>query len=252
MSLFTPEFLDRLFSADHVTVLTGAGASAESGIATFRDPDGLWSKSSPAELASYDAFVRNPVRVQSWYSARIRAVLGADPNPCHVSVAALEELVPTVTVVTQNVDRLHHRAGSTNVVELHGNLIDTYCVTCGETCTTLEVDPDASEPAKCVCGGLVRPAVVWFGETLSRTAFDAAVMAASRCDVCICIGTSAEVQPAASLPILASDHGSYVVEFNVRETAISDRIDATVLGRAGTLMPLLINEMREQSNVGAH
>lgn len=250
MTGFASNLIERLASAGNVAVLTGAGASAESGIPTFRDPGGLWSRFNPAELASFEAFRRDPIRVQSWYSARIRAVLESEPNPCHVALAELEALVPSVSVITQNVDGLHKRAGSSNVIELHGNLLDVFCATCGRAAETLDVAPDALEPARCECGGLIRPRVVWFGETLPADAYESAVSATARADVFISIGTSGEVYPAAGLPRLAAEAGAYVLEINVQRTPISGLADEVVLGAAGIVVPQLLSEVRRRSNVG--
>jgi NAD-dependent deacetylase len=240
MTTFSEEALDRLVRSRRVAVLTGAGASAESGIPTFRDLEGLWSKYDPAELATPSAFQRDPVRVQSWYSARIEAVARAKPNACHTALVALEDLVDRVTVLTQNVDGLHRRAGSKNVVELHGRLTDVYCASCGSRVDTLAIDKDAVEPTRCTCGGLIRPGVVWFGEMLPPAALDAAFEAAVEADVFLSIGTGAEVYPAAALPVVALESGAYVLEINVNRTAVSNQVDELVLGPAATLVPHLV------------
>ncbi|HUF07762.1 MAG TPA: NAD-dependent deacylase [Rhodothermales bacterium] len=247
MTGFSEQIVERLANASSVTVLTGAGASAESGLPTFRDPDGLWSEFNPVELASYSAFVDNPVRVQSWYSARLRSSNGVSPNPCHLALAELEDLIESVTVVTQNVDGLHQRAGSTRVIEVHGSLHRIYCAACGRDTQELDVAPDASEPARCGCGGLLRPGVVWFGEMLPEQALAAAVEASSDCDVFVAIGTSAEVYPAAALPLHAAKNGATVIEINLGPTPLSAAADEAVFGPAGELTPRLVAQVRARA-----
>jgi NAD-dependent deacetylase len=162
-----PEILlERLAEADHVVVLTGAGVSAESGIKTFRDPDGLWAKFNPAELASVDGFMSNPDMVWNWYQHRREIINSTKPNPGHFAIAKMQELFPKFTLITQNVDRLHQKAGSKEVFELHGNIIENHCFKCQQPFDD-EIDYESKSPPKCkLCGGLIRPSVVWFGEML--------------------------------------------------------------------------------------
>lgn len=236
MNPFTDHLVDRLARAERVAVLTGAGISAESGIATFRDPDGLWERFRPEELASMDGFLRNPERVQDWYRYRREVVLAARPNAGHTALAAFEQQQPVFTLITQNVDNLHQRAGSRRVVELHGNLLRNYCVDCGTAAGS-----GAEVPMTCgACGGRIRPDVVWFGEMLPPEAFEAATRAAETADVFLSIGTSAEVYPAAGLPLLARRCGAYVAEVNVAPSAIAADVDEVVLGPAGTVLPRLL------------
>ncbi|MFT4604555.1 MAG: NAD-dependent deacetylase [Rhodothermales bacterium] len=234
--MFSPRLIERLTHAQSVAVLTGAGMSAESGIATFRDPGGLWATMRPEELASMDAFLANPELVQGWYRHRREIVEDAQPNPGHLALARLEAIVDDFTVVTQNVDDLHHQAGSQNVIELHGNLTRNYCASCRRPAEDAELSighcPD--------CGGLIRPDVVWFGEMLPEGAFEAGLQAAVSADVFLSIGTSAVVYPAAGLPLAAADAGVYCVEFNVQRSAIADRMDEVVLGPSGETLPKLV------------
>jgi len=237
--------LERLARARSVAVLTGAGISAESGVPTFRDPGGLWQQFRPEELANVNAFLRNPVLVQGWYAHRRRVVEETSPNPGHVALARLEELIDDFTLVTQNVDGLHRRAGSRNVIELHGSLLRSRCIDCGTDVSEADLASLADgEPARCrACGGLVRPGVVWFGEMLPEGAMETAYAAAERADVFLSIGTSAVVYPAAHLPTYAREAGAYVAEINVEPSAVADQVNEVVLGRAGEVLPLLVDAL---------
>ena len=238
--MHTETLIDRLRDASHVAILTGAGISAESGIATFRDPDGLWEKFEPQELANVDAFLNNPELVQGWYRHRRQIVDDAEPNAGHRALVDLEAHVGTVTVITQNVDDLHNRAGSSDVIELHGNITHNYCMDCETDVSPQRVD-DAIEggtPATCLeCGGLVRPDVVWFGEMLPPDAMDHASRATTDCDVFLSVGTSTALYPAAPLPMLAKESGAYVAEVNPDRTPISGDVDEYLAGPAGEVLP---------------
>jgi NAD-dependent deacetylase len=227
----------RLSIAGRVVALTGAGVSAESGIPTFRDPGGLWEQFRPEELANVNAFMANPDLVQGWYRHRRTVARECAPNPAHVALRDLEDLVEDFTLVTQNVDDLHRRAGSRNILELHGNIMRGYCIACGR--------PEM-EAARCPeCGGLIRPDVVWFGEMLPIDTLEAASRAADRAEVFLCIGTSALVYPAAGLPLAARRAGAYVAEFNVQPSAIAGDVDEVILGPAGETLPRLVSAVRE-------
>ena len=244
----TDELADRIAHANQVTVLTGAGISAESGIPTFRDPDGIWEKFDPQELANVEAFLDNPELVQGWYRHRRQLVEEAEPNAAHQALADLEAFA-SVTVVTQNVDALHHRAGSQTVVELHGNITHNYCMDCERTASAETVDAaiQNGEPACCPdCDGLIRPDVVWFGERLPPDAIERAHAATEHADVFLSIGTSAVVQPAASLPLQAKEHGAYVAEINPDRTPLSDRVDLFLQEKAGTALPALVDAVAER------
>lgn len=230
----------RLRNADAVCVLTGAGISAESGVPTFRGEEGLWKKFRPEELANFDAFIRNPTLVWEWYAYRRRLIQDVKPNPAHHALVELEKRVTDFTLVTQNVDNLHRRAGSKHVVELHGNIERSYCIDCRTFEADIKIDELKEAPRCKKCGGLVRPDVVWFGEVLPAAAFSEAVSAASRCDVFLSVGTSAVVYPAASLPFSAIEHGAYVVEINREYTDLSSHAQETILGKAGEILPQLV------------
>jgi NAD-dependent deacetylase len=247
MAPFTDELVDRLSSARKIAVLTGAGISAESGVPTFRDLGGLWQQFRPEELANVDAFLRNPVLVQSWYRHRQDVLTTVSPNPGHLALAELEELVlgksgGSFLLATQNVDNLHQRAGSRHVVELHGNLTRNYCNDCLRTAEAGELAALAENTeARCPgCEGLIRPDVVWFGELLPREALEAAAHAASEADVYLSVGTSAVVYPAAGLPLIAVQSGAYVAEINVEPSAIADEMSEVVVGRSGEVLPELV------------
>jgi NAD-dependent deacetylase len=241
-----PDFSDtlvrRLAEADSVAVLTGAGISAESGIPTFRDPDGLWEKFDPQELANVEAFLDNPELVQGWYRHRRQLVEEAEPNEGHRALAALEDHVPEVTVITQNVDDLHNRAGSSTVIELHGNITHNYCMDCERPAEPETVDAaiQDGEPARCPeCDGLIRPDVVWFGEMLPPDAIERADAATSRADVFLSVGTSAVVYPAAQFPMEARANGAYVAEVNPDTTGVTEEVDESIRGPAGEVLPAL-------------
>ena len=229
-----------------VVVLTGAGVSAESGIPTFRDAsEGLWAKYDPSELATPEAFVRDPELVTRWYDWRRAKCAAAKPNPAHLALAQLErELIERgrqFTLLTQNVDRLHHAAGSRDVVELHGTLWVWRCTRCGVEREDRQV-PFREYPPRCAdCSGARRPAVVWFGEPLPQHALAWACDALETCDLFFSIGTSAVVEPAASFVHTARQRGAKTVEINRDPTPISRIMDWSLLGKAGELLPALVN-----------
>lgn len=189
-------------------VLTGAGASAESGVPTFREAQtGLWEKFDPLELASPAGFARDPETVWDWYRWRRQLVRDAAPNAGHRALARLERQVDDFTLVTQNVDSLHQCAGSRNVIEYHGNLFETHCNDCGAA----GEDDGCRVPACPACGGPLRPGVVWFGENIPGEAAERSLLAASRAELCLCVGTSSSVYPAAALVSVAREAGAYTV-----------------------------------------
>ena len=230
-----------LRAARSVAALTGAGVSAESGVPTFRDAQtGLWAHFDPLELATPGAFARNPRRVWDWYAMRREMVGRVAPNRAHVALAALERRVPDFTLITQNVDGLHRRAGSRRVVELHGNIARVRCSRDGTPAAHWE-DTDPAAPPRCAaCGAFLRPDVVWFEEMLPEDALADAEDAASRCDVLLVIGTSAGVYPAAALPMLARRNGAQVVEINTEITPLSAQADYALRGKAGVVLPALV------------
>jgi NAD-dependent deacetylase len=233
-------------SVESICVLTGAGISAESGVATFRGTDGLWAKLKPEELASFDAFLKNPDIVWEWYNHRRQIIQEVKPNPAHFALTKLETLVKDFTLATQNIDNLHFRAGSKNVLELHGNIERSYCVDCGRIVADVIVTPEKKIPHCSHCGGIIRPDVVWFGEMLPDGVFEKATNAAQRCELFFTIGTSAVVYPAAGLPLTAREHGAYIVEINMERTEISNIVNETFLGKAGEILPELISIMEQE------
>lgn len=239
------KLLFALANAQKVAALSGAGISAESGIKTFRDPDGLWAKFNPAELASINGFMANPELVWSWYQHRREIVNSAKPNPGHYAIAEMEKLFPQFTLITQNVDRLHQRAGSTKIWELHGNIIENRCFKCSKPFTGDAELPEGVLPKCSHCGGLIRPCVVWFGESLPFSALTAAEDAAEESDVFFSVGTSAEVYPAANLPIQAKRAGALTVEVNPNETAISRYMDVCLRAPSGVALPELLSAFKK-------
>lgn len=236
-----PESLvETLRSACSVGVLTGSGISAESGVPTFRDAQtGLWARYDPMELATPEAFDRDPRLVWEWYAWRRKLVEGASPNPGHEALAELERHVPEFALITQNVDGLHRRAGNQRVIELHGNIVRSKCAREGVVVEPRRGDPEV--PPTCPhCGALLRPDVVWFGEMLPQQALEEAIMSARNCDLFFSIGTSSLVQPAASLPFEALRAGVSVVEVNPDETPLTRHVEYGLRGRAGEVLPALV------------
>ena len=251
MTSVPDELVNALAAAKTVAVLTGAGASAESGIATFRDPDGLWEQFSPEELANVEAFLDNPTLVQGWYRYRQAAIEEAAPNAGHRALTRLEQLVSRFACITQNVDNLHQEAGTERVIELHGNIIRSYCIDCGESHTLDEsvANDDDPDPVRCdTCGGLIRPDVVWFGERLPPDAIEAAQEWARAADVFLCVGTSAVVFPAADLPLEALEHGAYVADVNPDTSAVSGKAHVHLQAPAGEALPALVDAVAARIN----
>jgi len=248
-----PRLPTALRAARCVVVFTGAGVSAESGIPTFRDKQtGLWERFDAAELATPEAFERDPALVWAWYEGRRAAVIDAQPNPAHHAIAAMAALVPELTVITQNVDDLHERAGSRDVLHLHGEIQSPYCEKCRQPyILPLPQPPSGSariEPPRCTsCNGRVRPGVVWFGESLPQRPWLSAREAAGRCDVFFCIGTSSLVQPAASLTHLAIAAGATTIQVNPNSTDIDDAVTFALRGPAGIILPQLIADTWHQT-----
>ncbi|CAN5903203.1 NAD-dependent deacylase [soil metagenome] len=232
-----PELLDHLQTAQSIVALTGSGVSAESGVPTFRDAQtGLWAQYDPQQLATPEAFMRDPDLVWEWYEWRRQLVREAGPNPGHYALADLEQKAPDFTLATQNVDGLHKQAGSVNVLELHGNIRRTTC-----SAEHIEVDThDAGAAGVCPgCGAPLRPDVVWFGEIMPEGLVEAASEAARACDVFLSVRTSSLVYPAASLPYQAVAAGATVIEVNPEETPLSSRADYALRGMASAVLPAL-------------
>jgi len=224
--------------ASALAVLTGSGISAESGVPTFRGAGGLWRTFRPEDLATTQAFERDPKLVWEWYDWRRGLVAAAQPNPAHHALVTLERRCREFTLATQNVDGLHALAGSRNLILLHGDLWTLRCVTCGAKREDRRV-PLPVLPPRCVCGGLLRPGVVWFGESLPEGAIERASAAAANADALLMIGTSAAVWPAAGLGEVALDAGVPVIEINPEPTVYSDHV-LSLAGRAGELLPRLL------------
>lgn len=237
MMEFSEQFLNVLSRAKRVVAFTGAGISAESGVPTFRGIDGIWNKMKPEELASMEGFLRNPELVWEWYAHRKKIIASIEPNAGHRALAEMERIFPRVTVVTQNIDNLHRRGGSTRVVELHGNIERNYCMKCGKTFTNPEVLAQTGVPRCNACGGTVRPDVVWFGEMLPDEEWNDAIREATAADLLMAIGTSALVQPAASIPLAAKNAGTFVVEINTERTPLTVDADEFIQGTAGNILP---------------
>ncbi|MDF3933790.1 SIR2 family NAD-dependent protein deacylase [Pseudomonas citronellolis] len=240
--------LDALRNTRHLLVFTGAGVSAESGIPTFRDAlSGLWERFDPAQLATPEAFAEDPALVWGWYEWRRMKVLAAQPNPAHRAIAELASRVPRLTLVTQNVDDLHERAGSPSALHLHGSLHQPRCVACGRAHAGLPGalrEPEEGrrlEPPRCAhCGERVRPGVVWFGEMLPEAPLRDAFAAARDCDCLLSIGTSGVVQPAAQIPQLAAASGAVVAHINPQPVSVRGPRQFSLEGPAGVLLPDLL------------
>jgi NAD-dependent deacetylase len=236
-----------LQAARRVCVLTGAGVSAESGVPTFRASDGLWEGHRIQDVAHPDGWAANPQLVWDFYHARRATAGSVHPNPGHVALAGLERrLGDRFTLATQNVDGLHQRAGSTNVLELHGSLRRTRCTGCGAVADR-GLGPLPRMPTCERCGAVVRPDIVWFGELLDPRVLRAANDAAAGCDVFLVVGTSAVVYPAAGLVGVAAGNGAAVVEFNLARTDASDWADVGVYGPSGQTLPAVVQRLGEPS-----
>lgn len=236
-------------------VLTGAGVSAESGVPTFRGgSDSLWSKFNPEELASIDGFMANPKLVWEWYSWRRKLIGESKPNPGHEVLAKLEKHLPEFTLITQNVDNLHQRAGSEQVIELHGNILRDKCIRCERPAPNAVFSED--KLPLCPCGGMIRPDVVWFGEMLPEEAISTAISESRAAELFLSIGTSAEVFPAADLPIVAKRSGAYLVEINLEETRISPHADEVYRTPSGVILSALWEKIgacgESRTNTVAH
>lgn len=228
----------RLEKTRSLVVLTGAGVSAESGVPTFRGKDGLWRNYDPQTLATPEAFESDPVLVWEWYDWRRSLISRIKPNPAHYAIAELEKRHPDFTLITQNVDGLHLLAGSSKLIELHGSIWTVRCTECGSSSENTDV-PIKILP-RCSCGALLRPGVVWFGESLPEDALFRAFEASSNASVMLVVGTSGVVQPAASLALRAKGAGAFVVEIKPEETPLTASVDMRLSGLSGKLLPKLL------------
>ncbi len=232
------QIADKLKDAKRIVFVTGAGISQESGIPTFRGTDGLWRKYDPMKLATIDAFYDDPKLVWEWYEDRRKNILAAKPNPGHQAIAELEKY-KDVVVLTQNIDGLHQRAGSTKVLELHGSIIRIKCTVCD---FKGDIESRFDElPPKCKCGNILRPDVVWFGESLPQDIWQEAIIQANSCDMMIIAGTSLVVSPANTLPIYARQNNAILVEVNPEETVMSQDMQLSLKTTSANALPELIS-----------
>ena len=242
-----------LRAASHIVVLTGAGVSAESGVPTFRGAGGLWKQFRPEGLATPEAFARDPRVVWEWYAMRRETVMGCEPNAAHRALASFALTHGTMTIVTQNVDGLHARAACAEAdsedataampLELHGSILRDRCAGCDARSEPVPIDASslATLPRCAHCGGLLRPDVVWFGEMLDARVLSAADAAAARAEVCLVVGTSALVYPAAALPLRTRESGGAIIEVNPEETPLSQIAEVSIRGSAAGMMPSLLD-----------
>lgn len=243
--MFSSRAIDALRCAESVVVLTGAGVSAESGVPTFRGAGGLWRAHSATSLATPEAFRANPRLVWEFYNHRRETLAPLSPNPGHYAIAALEARCPRFTLLTQNIDNLHRVAGAREIVELHGNswrvrCTNPGCPRAGRSWENRQVPLDPLPPLCAACGALLRPGVVWFGEALGAEELRRAMVAVDDCDYLIVAGTSALVQPAASMPLAAARGGAFTLEVNLEATEVSPHVSETVEAPSGTALPRLL------------
>lgn len=246
MARLIEEAARKLAGVKHLVVLTGAGVSKESGIPTFREAqDGLWARYDPMMMASREGFLSNPKLVWEWYEYRFGMVESAQPNAGHIAIVELEQIIPSVSVVTQNIDGLHQAAGSRNVIELHGSIRRYKCLNGRHTGFTRADLAGLDKPPRCPrCGDLLRPDVVWFGEYLAAEVLAAAFTLSKQCDAMLVVGTSGVVQPAASLPFVAAHTGALVIDVNPDRDEIADVADIFLQGPGGTVLPALVAALR--------
>ena len=234
---------DKLKETKKIIFVTGAGISQESGIPTFRGKDGLWRKYDPMQLATIEAFYENPKLVWEWYEDRRGNILSARPNPGHIAMAEIEKL-KEVLIMTQNIDELHQKAGSSKVLELHGSIIRIKCTACN---FQNDFESKFEEiPPKCNCGAILRPDVVWFGEPLPQDVWREAMVESSKCDIMIIAGTSLVVSPANTLPIYAKQNNAMLIEINPEETIMSSQMDLSIRDTSSNVLPKLLSYI--QSN----
>lgn len=244
----TESLIEILRHANHVAVSTGAGISAESGIPTFRGKDGLWKKFRPEELATLSAFSQNPKLVWEWYDWRRGIISQKEPNPGHKVLARWDKFFPSFSLITQNIDGLHQKAGSRNILELHGNIWKLRCTEEGTITENFDAPLKEIPPLCPDCGAILRPHIVWFGESLSPTILQKAFLLSSECDVMFVIGTSALVQPAASLPFTAAEANAKIVEINPDPTPLTSYADFSFRGKAGEILPLIDKDIEKTFN----
>lgn len=237
----------KLHGITDLVAFTGAGVSAESGVPTFRGAEGVWKNFRAEEVATPEAFARDPKLVWEFYNDRRDLLADLQPNPAHDTLAELQRRFERFTLVTQNIDGLHALAGSRNLLELHGNLWRVRCTGCGQTWETVGEKLPAIPECES-CGALLRPDVVWFGEALPEQVWNEAFTAVSQCEAILVVGTSAVVYPAAGLVEVARRHGAQVIEVNIEPTAASESADVCLHGRAGEVLPALLEALRTQGS----
>jgi len=233
-----------LSAANRIAALTGAGISVESGIPPFRGKGGLWEKIDPMEYAHIDAFMSDPAKVWNVLIKEMKGTLDeAEPNDGHKGLAGIEALGKKITIITQNIDGLHQKAGNTDVIEFHGNFAWQRCLECEVRCPTSKIDLSRIPP-RCKCGGIYRPDCIFFGEMIPPHLLLRSQQVASQCDLMLVVGTSAEVQPAALMPVLAREAGAKVIEINPEKTPLSQRTsNYIILGKAGDVMRSILKEL---------
>jgi len=231
----------KLRDSKKLVFVTGAGISQESGIPTFRGKDGHWRKHDPMKLASIDAFFDDPKLVWEWYEDRRKNILSARPNEGHLAISKMEKF-KDVVVLTQNIDGLHQRSGSTNVLELHGSIIRIKCTVCNFTADITK--NFESLPPKCKCGNMLRPDVVWFGEALPQDIWKNAIKEASICDIMIIAGTSLAVSPANTLPLYAKQNGATLIEVNPEKTVMSNEMDLSIQATSANALPTMLSILK--------
>ena len=233
----------KLKDSRKIVFVTGAGISQESGIPTFRGKDGYWRKYDPMKLASIDAFYDDPKLVWEWYDDRRKNILDVKPNEGHFAISQMEEF-KDVVILTQNIDGLHQRSGSTNVLELHGSIIRIKCTVCDFLDNITE--NFESLPPKCKCGSMLRPDVVWFGEPLPQNIWQSAIKEASICDVMIIVGTSLVVSPANTLPVYAKQNGAILIEVNPEKTVMSNDMTLSIQATSVGVLPKMLSIFKNE------
>lgn len=236
------QIAEKIKNSKKIVFVTGAGISQESGIPTFRGKDGLWRKYDVMQLATINAFYENPKLVWEWYNERRKGIFAARPNLGHIAIAELEKYADVV-VLTQNIDGLHKRAGSSNVFELHGSIIRIKCTVCNYKEERKNEFEDF--PPICKCGNILRPDVVWFGEALPEDIWTKAIIHANQCDLMIIAGTSLVVTPANTLPIYAKQNNAFLIEVNPEETIMSSEMDYSVRSSSAVSLPEFVSIFRK-------
>jgi len=229
---------DQIKENKKIVFVTGAGISQESGIPTFRGKDGLWRNYNAMKLATIDAFYENPKLVWEWYNERRENIFSVSPNQGHKAIAELEKYAKVI-ILTQNIDGLHQKAGSSKVLELHGSIVKIKCTVCD---FRDEIITKFSEiPPLCKCGNILRPDVVWFGESLQEDVWKHAMIQAGQCDLMIIVGTSLVVSPANTLPIYAKQNNAYLIEINPEKTEMSSEMDLTINDTSANVLPKIVS-----------